>query len=56
VRRQRDARTREQLVAAVQRLTGPSVGMFMSGILGESWVEVFVLEPDGPSGQPRTDV
>jgi hypothetical protein len=38
---------REQLIAAVERLTGRTVRMFLSGILGESWVEVFVLDPDG---------
>jgi uncharacterized protein YbcI len=47
VREQRTALMREELVAAVERLTGRSVSMFLSGILGESWVEVFVLDPDG---------
>src|SRR5437764_1425613 len=47
VREQRDALMREQLVAAVERLTGRSVRMFLTGILGESWIEMFVLEPDG---------
>jgi uncharacterized protein YbcI len=47
VREQRDALIKEQLVAAVGRLTGRSVRMFLSGILGESWVDVFVLDPDG---------
>jgi uncharacterized protein YbcI len=47
VREQRDALMSEQLIAAVERLTGRSVSMFLSGMLGESWVEVFVLDPDG---------
>jgi uncharacterized protein YbcI len=46
LREQRDALMKEQLIAAVQRLTGRTVCMFLSGILGESWVEVFVLDPD----------
>jgi uncharacterized protein YbcI len=38
----------DQLVAAVERLTGRRVRMFLSGSStpGESAVEVFVLEPD----------
>ncbi len=38
----------DQLVAAVERLTGRKVRTFLSGssTLGESAVEVFVLEPD----------
>jgi uncharacterized protein YbcI len=52
VRIQRDALQRAmetQLVASVERLTGRTVGTFLSGIstLGESSVEVFVLEADG---------
>jgi uncharacterized protein YbcI len=47
VREQRDALIKEQLVAAVERHTGRSVRMFLSGILGESWVDVFVLDSDG---------
>jgi uncharacterized protein YbcI len=47
VRYQRDALIKEQLVAAVERHTGRSVRMFLSGMLGESWVDVFVLDPDG---------
>jgi uncharacterized protein YbcI len=47
VREQRDALIKEQLVAVVERLTGRTVQMFLSGILGESWVEVFVLDSDG---------
>jgi uncharacterized protein YbcI len=46
VRDQRDALIKEQLVAAVERLTGRTVRMFLGGILGESWVDVFVLDPD----------
>lgn len=53
VRFQRDALQRAmevQLVACVERLTGRTVGTFLSGIstLGESSVEVFVLQPDTP--------
>jgi uncharacterized protein YbcI len=47
VREQRDALIKEQVVAAVERLTGRGVRMFLGGILGESWVDVFVLDPDG---------
>ena len=38
----------DQLVAAVERLTGRKVRMFLSGSStpGDSAVEVFVLEPD----------
>jgi uncharacterized protein YbcI len=54
VRWQRDALQRAmepQLVAAIERLTGRTVRTFLSGssTLGESSVEVFVLEPDGPA-------
>jgi uncharacterized protein YbcI len=50
VRLQRDALQRameDQLVAAVERLTERKVQTFLSGLstLGESSVEVFVLEP-----------
>jgi uncharacterized protein YbcI len=50
VRIQRDALQRAmetQLVAAVERITGRAVRTFLSGTsnLGESSVEVFVLEP-----------
>lgn len=56
VRLQRDALQRvmePELVATVERLTGRAVRTFLSGIstLGESSVEVFVLEP---AGSPRT--
>lgn len=47
MREQRDALMKEQLIAAVERLTGRTVRMFLSGILGASWVEVFVLDSDG---------
>jgi uncharacterized protein YbcI len=52
VRVQRDALQRAmepQLTAAVERLTGRTVLTFLSGssTLGESSVEVFVMEPDG---------
>lgn len=42
----------EQLVAAVERLTRRRVRLFLSGSssLGESSVEVFVLEPDRSAG------
>jgi hypothetical protein len=38
----------DELVAAVERLTGRTVRTFLSGssTAGESSVEVFVLEPD----------
>jgi uncharacterized protein YbcI len=54
VREQRDVLQRameEQLVAAVERLTGRTVRTFLSGssTQGESAVEVFVLEPEGPT-------
>jgi uncharacterized protein YbcI len=44
--------TEDQLVAAIERLTGRNVRTFLSGssTLGESAVEMFVLEPD-----PRAD-
>jgi uncharacterized protein YbcI len=50
VRLQRDALQRAmetQLVAAIERVTGRTVRTFLSGTstLGESSVEVFVLEP-----------
>ncbi len=53
VRFQRDALQRAmegQLVECVERLTGRTVRTFLSGIstLGESSVEVFVLEPEAP--------
>jgi hypothetical protein len=47
------ARRRRRAVEAIGRLshrpllTGRTVRMFLSGILGESWVEVFVLDSDG---------
>jgi uncharacterized protein YbcI len=46
----------EQLVAAVERLTGRTVRLFLSGssTLGESSVEVFVLEPSQPTDKPWT--
>lgn len=52
VRLQRDALQRAMepaLVAAVERLTGRAVRTFLSGssTLGESSVEVFLLEPGG---------
>ena len=47
MREQRDVLMKEQLIAAVERLTGRTVRMFLSGILGASWVEVFVLDSDG---------
>jgi uncharacterized protein YbcI len=55
VRIQRDALQRAmepQLVAAVERTTGRWVRTFLSGTstLGESSVEVFVLEPDASTG------
>ena len=42
----------EQLVAAVERLTRRRVRLFLSGSssLGESSVEVFLLEPDRSAG------
>jgi uncharacterized protein YbcI len=54
VRAQRDVLQRAlepQLVAAVERLTGRTVRMFLSGTstFGEGSVEVFVLEPDASS-------
>jgi uncharacterized protein YbcI len=54
VREQRDVLQRameDQLVAAVERLTGRTVRTFLSGssTQGESAVEVFVLEPEPPS-------
>jgi uncharacterized protein YbcI len=54
VRVQRDALQRAmepQLVAAIERLTGRSVRTFLSGTstLGESSVEVFVLDPSSSS-------
>jgi uncharacterized protein YbcI len=57
VRLQRDVLQRameEQLVAAVERLTQRKVRTFLSGssTLGESAVEVFVLEPLPESGDP----
>jgi uncharacterized protein YbcI len=45
VRQHRDSLMKQQLVAAVERLTGRKVRMFLGGILGESWVDVFVLDP-----------
>jgi uncharacterized protein YbcI len=47
VREQRDALMKEQLIAAVERLTERGVRMALSGILGESWVDVFLLDSDG---------
>jgi uncharacterized protein YbcI len=54
VRQQRDALQRameDDLVAAVERLTGRTVRTFISGLSteGESAVEVFVLEPEVPA-------
>lgn len=54
VRQQRDALQRameDDLVSAVERLTGRTVRTFLSGLSteGESAVEVFVLEPEAPS-------
>ena len=51
VRRQRDALQRameDQLVAAVERITGRTVRTFLSGLStdGASAVEMFVLEPE----------
>jgi uncharacterized protein YbcI len=59
VREQRDVLQRameDQLVAAIERLTGRKVRTFLSGLSthGESAVEVFVLEPGGPV-PPRSD-
>jgi uncharacterized protein YbcI len=53
VREQRDVLQRameDQLVAAIERLTGRRVRTFLSGssTQGESAVEVFVLEPEAP--------
>src|SRR2546421_7410721 len=44
----------DQLVAAVERLTGRKVRTFLSGTsaLGESSVEVFVLEPEHSTPNP----
>jgi hypothetical protein len=55
VRLQRDALQRAvgpQLIAAVERLTGRTVRVFLSGSdeLGGSSVEAFILEPQPPSG------
>jgi uncharacterized protein YbcI len=55
VREQRDVLQRameDDLVAAVERLTGRTVRTFLSGssTLGESAVEVFVLEPSPEAG------
>ncbi len=55
VREQRDVLQRameDQLVAAVERITGRKVRTFLSGssTLGESAVEVFVLEPPPEAG------
>jgi uncharacterized protein YbcI len=58
VRRQRDVlqHAMEQgLVAAVERLTGRTVRTSMGGMLGESWVEVFELDPDRISPQPDAE-
>jgi uncharacterized protein YbcI len=53
VRHQRDALQRameDDLVSAIERLTGRTVRTFISGLStpGESAVEVFVLEPEVP--------
>jgi uncharacterized protein YbcI len=53
VREQRDVLQRameDQLVAAIERLTGRKVRTFLSGssTYAESAVEVFVLEPEAP--------
>jgi uncharacterized protein YbcI len=62
VRQQRDVLQRameDELVAAVERLTGRTVRTFLSGLSthGESAVEVFVLEPEPPSPSgPTTDL
>jgi len=54
VRQQRDALQRameDDLISAVERLTGRTVRTFLSGLSteGESAVEVFVLEPETPA-------
>jgi uncharacterized protein YbcI len=54
VREQRNVLTKEQLIAAVERVAGRTVHMFLSGMLGESWVEVFVLDPDGTESAGAT--
>jgi uncharacterized protein YbcI len=54
VRQRRDALVRDQLVAAVEQITGRTVQMAMSGILGEAWLDVFVLEPDPETRQLDT--
>ena len=54
VTQQRDALRRameKQLVAIVQQHTGRAVRMVLSGMLGESCVEVFELEPDRTPAQ-----
>jgi uncharacterized protein YbcI len=63
VRQARDALQRameDDLVAAVERLTGRTVRTFISGLSteGESAVEVFVLEPDvsGPGSDAGLDL
>ena len=53
VRQQRDVLQRameDDLVSAIERLTGRKVRTFLSGLStqGESAVEVFVLEPEAP--------
>jgi hypothetical protein len=47
----------DQLVAAVERLTGRKVRTFLSGSStpGESAIEVFVLEPDLGAAEPDVD-
>jgi uncharacterized protein YbcI len=47
----------DQLVAAVERLTGRKVRTFLSGssTLGESVVEVFVLKPDREADDAGAD-
>lgn len=45
-----------ELVAAIEELTGRTVRLFLSGssTLGESSVEVFLLEPEEPAQAVRT--
>jgi uncharacterized protein YbcI len=57
VRHQRDALQRameDQLVAAVERITGRTVRTFLSGLStdGGSAVEMFVLEPEADAEKP----
>lgn len=57
VTQQRDALRRameKQLIAIVRQHTGRAVRMVLSGMLGESCVEVFELEPDRTPAQAHT--